>query len=155
MASTTQVAAPGTKSLRRDRTNWLCVAVIVAAGTGILVGPGAPDIGESRKPLGTGFVALIKMLISPIIFCTIVLGVGSVRQAAKVGKVGALALGYFGSAGVDALRGLAGIMLGFYPTLRVAGVGDRSRRGRPRQPESRGIGALVLLRPIARERSIA
>ena len=47
------------------------------------------------KPLGTGFVNLIKMMISPIIFCTIVLGIGSVRQAAKVGKVGGLALGYF------------------------------------------------------------
>lgn len=47
------------------------------------------------KPIGTGFVNLIKMMISPIIFCTIVLGVGSVRKAAKVGAVGGLALGYF------------------------------------------------------------
>ena len=47
------------------------------------------------KPLGTGFVNLIKMMISPVIFCTIVLGIGSVRKAAKVGKVGGLALGYF------------------------------------------------------------
>jgi len=54
-----------------------------------------PDAGVALKPLGTGFVALIKMLISPVIFCTIVLGIGSVRQAAKVGTVGGLALGYF------------------------------------------------------------
>lgn len=47
------------------------------------------------KPLGTGFVNLIKMMISPVIFCTIVLGIGSVRKAAKVGAVGGLALGYF------------------------------------------------------------
>ena len=47
------------------------------------------------KPLGTAFVELIKMMISPIIFCTIVLGIGSVRQAAQVGKVGGLALLYF------------------------------------------------------------
>lgn len=47
------------------------------------------------KPVGAGFVNLIKMMISPIIFCTIVLGVGSVRKAAKVGAVGGLALGYF------------------------------------------------------------
>ena len=59
------------------------------------VGLVAPDVGKELKPLGTGFVSLIKMMISPIIFCTIVLGVGSVRQAAKVGKVGGLALGYF------------------------------------------------------------
>jgi aerobic C4-dicarboxylate transport protein len=65
----------------------------VAAG--IVVGLLAPGIAVQLRPLGTGFVALIKMMISPIIFCTIVLGIGSVRQAAKVGKVGALALGYF------------------------------------------------------------
>lgn len=47
------------------------------------------------KPVGTGFVNLIKMMISPVIFCTIVLGIGSVTKAAKVGKVGGLALGYF------------------------------------------------------------
>ena len=47
------------------------------------------------KPLGEGFVALIKMMIQPVIFCTIVLGVGSVASAARVGKVGGLALGYF------------------------------------------------------------
>ena len=81
--------------VRRDRTHWLYLAVIAAVGAGIAVGLLAPDAGVSLKPLGTGFVALIKMLISPVIFCTIVLGIGSVRQAAKVGKVGGLALGYF------------------------------------------------------------
>ncbi len=60
-----------------------------------LVGLAAPDVAVELKPLGTGFVALIKMMIQPVIFCTIVLGVGSVRQAAQVGKVGGLALGYF------------------------------------------------------------
>ncbi|SDZ63901.1 aerobic C4-dicarboxylate transport protein [Asanoa ishikariensis] len=80
---------------RRDRTKYLYLAVIVAVLAGILVGLVAPGVGESLKPLGTGFVNLIKMMISPIIFCTIVLGIGSVRQAAKVGKVGGLALGYF------------------------------------------------------------
>ena len=55
----------------------------------------APDFAKELKPIGTGFVNLIKMMISPIIFCTIVLGVGSVRKAAKIGKVGGLALGYF------------------------------------------------------------
>jgi aerobic C4-dicarboxylate transport protein len=79
----------------RDRTRYLYVAVIVAVLLGILVGFLWPDVGKELKPLGTGFVSLIKMVIGPIIFCTIVLGVGSVRQAAKVGKVGGLALGYF------------------------------------------------------------
>ncbi|WP_101789000.1 cation:dicarboxylate symporter family transporter [Nonomuraea indica] len=79
----------------RDRTRYLYLAVIVAVLAGILVGFVWPDVGKELKPIGTGFVALIKMMISPIIFCTIVLGVGSVTKAAKVGKVGGLALGYF------------------------------------------------------------
>ncbi|HEY3008110.1 MAG TPA: cation:dicarboxylase symporter family transporter, partial [Micromonosporaceae bacterium] len=79
----------------RDRTHYLYLAVIVAIVLGIVVGFVAPHFAVQLKPLGTGFVSLIKMMISPIIFCTIVLGIGSVRQAAKVGKVGGLALGYF------------------------------------------------------------
>jgi len=80
---------------RPDRTRYLYLAVIVAVLAGIAVGFLAPDLGEALKPLGTAFVALIKMMISPIIFCTIVLGVGSVAKAASVGKVGGLALVYF------------------------------------------------------------
>jgi aerobic C4-dicarboxylate transport protein len=80
---------------RRDRTHLLYIAVIVAVAAGILVGLVWPEVGKELKPLGTGFVNLIKMMISPIIFCTIVLGVGAVSKAAKVGKVGTLAIGYF------------------------------------------------------------
>ncbi|MEW2387757.1 cation:dicarboxylase symporter family transporter [Streptomyces venezuelae] len=80
---------------KRDRTHYLYIAVIGAVLLGIAVGFIWPDFAKELKPVGTGFVDLIKMMISPIIFCTIVLGVGSVRKAAKVGKVGGLALGYF------------------------------------------------------------
>ncbi|KAF4406172.1 MULTISPECIES: cation:dicarboxylase symporter family transporter [Streptomyces] len=80
---------------KRDRTHYLYIAVIGAVLAGIFVGFVAPGAATGLKPLGTGFVNLIKMMISPIIFCTIVLGVGSVRKAAKVGAVGGLALGYF------------------------------------------------------------
>jgi aerobic C4-dicarboxylate transport protein len=80
---------------RRDRTHYLYVAVIVAVVLGIFVGILFPSVGVALRPLGTGFVNLVKMMISPIIFCTIVLGIGSIRQAAKVGKVGGLALAYF------------------------------------------------------------
>lgn len=79
----------------RDRTHYLYLAVIAAVVLGIVVGFAAPGVAVELKPIGTGFVNLIKMMISPIIFCTIVLGVGSVRKAAKVGAVGGLALGYF------------------------------------------------------------
>ncbi|MFI6651528.1 cation:dicarboxylate symporter family transporter [Streptomyces sp. NPDC050529] len=85
----------GVAAAKRDRTKYLYLAVIAAVGLGILVGLVAPDAAVELKPIGTGFVNLIKMMISPIIFCTIVLGVGSVRKAAKVGAVGGLALGYF------------------------------------------------------------
>ena len=79
----------------RNRTHYLYLAVIVAVALGIVVGLAFPDTAVRLKPLGTGFVALIQMMIQPVIFCTIVLGVGRVASAAKVGKVGLLALCYF------------------------------------------------------------
>jgi aerobic C4-dicarboxylate transport protein len=80
---------------RRDRTHFLYLAVVAAVVAGIVVGLAAPGFAAELKPIGTGFVNLIKMMISPIIFCTIVLGVGSVAKATKVGAVGGLALAYF------------------------------------------------------------
>ncbi len=83
------------KPRRKERTHLLYIAVIVAVGLGIVVGIAAPDFAVQLKPLGTGFVALIKMMIAPVIFCSIVIGVGSVRSAAQVGRVGGIALAYF------------------------------------------------------------
>jgi aerobic C4-dicarboxylate transport protein len=80
---------------RRDRTHWLYVAVIAAVVLGVVVGLVAPDFAKQLKPIGTGFVNLVKMMITPVIFCTIVLGIGSIRKATQVGKVGGLAIGYF------------------------------------------------------------
>jgi aerobic C4-dicarboxylate transport protein len=91
----TDTASPPARSRRRDRTHLLYLAVIVAVALGIAIGLIWPSTGVALKPLGTAFINLIKMMISPIIFCTIVLGVGSVTKAAKVGRVGTLALGYF------------------------------------------------------------
>ncbi|MCC3316868.1 cation:dicarboxylate symporter family transporter [Nocardia africana] len=84
-----------TRTHRRDRTHWLYLAVIVAVVAGVFVGWLAPGFGKSVGELGTMFVNLIKMMISPVIFCTIVLGIGSVRAAARVGKIGGLSIGYF------------------------------------------------------------
>ena len=80
---------------RRERTHYLYLAVLAAVVLGVIVGFAAPGFAKSLTWLGTGFVNLIKMMISPIIFCTIVIGIGSVAKAAKVGKVGLLAIGYF------------------------------------------------------------
>ncbi len=88
-------SSPATRPAKRDRTHYLYLAVIAAVVLGVVVGLVAPDVGKAAKPLGTAFIALIKMMISPIIFCTIVLGIGSIRKAATVGRVGAIALGYF------------------------------------------------------------
>jgi aerobic C4-dicarboxylate transport protein len=83
------------KEGKRDRTHWLYILVIVGVVGGIVVGLVAPATGSKLGELGTLFVNLIKMMISPVIFCTIVLGIGKVRAAASVGKVGGLALAYF------------------------------------------------------------
>ncbi|MFE4515515.1 cation:dicarboxylate symporter family transporter [Kitasatospora sp. NPDC056783] len=88
-------AATAAGPRRKDRTHYLYLAVIAAVVAGVVVGLAAPGFAVELKPVGTGFVNLIKMMISPVIFCTIVLGIGSVTKAAKVGKVGGLALGYF------------------------------------------------------------
>ncbi|WP_061004409.1 cation:dicarboxylate symporter family transporter [Mycolicibacterium mucogenicum] len=80
---------------RRDRTHWLYIAVLVAVVGGVAVGLIAPGVGKDIAVLGTLFVNLIKMMITPVIFCTIVLGIGSVRKAATVGKIGGLSLAYF------------------------------------------------------------
>jgi aerobic C4-dicarboxylate transport protein len=92
--STTLDQQPEPKT-RRDRTHWLYIAVIVAVVAGVAVGLIAPGIGKDVGVLGTMFVNLIKMMIVPVIFCTIVLGIGSVRKAATVGKIGGLAFVYF------------------------------------------------------------
>jgi aerobic C4-dicarboxylate transport protein len=91
----TDVAQHSATQPPQNRTHWLYLAVIAAVGLGIVVGLVFPDFAVKLKPLGDGFVGLITMMIQPVIFCTIILGVGSVASAAKVGKVGALALVYF------------------------------------------------------------
>jgi aerobic C4-dicarboxylate transport protein len=80
---------------RRDRTHWLYISVVLAVGLGILVGFVFPDFAVGLKWLGTAFVGLIRMLIAPVIFCTIVLGIGAIRKATAVGRIGGLALAYF------------------------------------------------------------
>src|SRR6478735_5460568 len=90
-----QIDTAPQKAAPKNRTHWLYLGVIVAVGLGIVVGLLFPDFAVKLKPLGEGFVGLITMMIQPVIFCTIILGVGSVASAAKVGKVGALALCYF------------------------------------------------------------
>lgn len=69
--------------------------VICAILCGICLGFWAPDIGALMKPLGDGFIRLIKMIIAPVIFCTVVTGIAGMEDMKKVGKTGGLALLYF------------------------------------------------------------
>ena len=69
--------------------------VIVAIVIGVLVGHFAPATGVAMKPFGDAFIKLIKMMIAPIIFCTVVVGIAGMEDMKKVGKTGGLALLYF------------------------------------------------------------
>ncbi len=80
---------------RRPWYRVLYVQVLLAMLVGILLGHFFPNAGMAMKPLGDGFVALIRMMIAPIVFCTVVQGIGSMRDMRKVGRVGVKALLYF------------------------------------------------------------
>ncbi|OUL91379.1 cation:dicarboxylate symporter family transporter, partial [Paraburkholderia hospita] len=77
--------------------------VIVAIVAGMVLGFFAPHTGEAMKPLGDAFIKLIKMIIAPIIFCTVVVGIAGMEDMKKVGKTGGLALLYFEIVSVLAL----------------------------------------------------
>src|SRR5437773_4476776 len=69
--------------------------VVVAIVLGVLLGYFFPDTGTAMKPLGDGFIKLIKMIIAPIIFCTVVVGIAGMESMKTVGKTGGYALLYF------------------------------------------------------------
>ena len=73
----------------------LYLQVLVAILLGVLLGHFFPEKGAAMKPLGDGFIKLIKMIIAPIIFCTVVIGIAGMEDMKKVGKTGGLALLYF------------------------------------------------------------
>lgn len=79
-------------------TRWwrlIYVQVLIAIAIGIVLGWAAPETGKAMKPLGDAFIALIKMMIGPVIFCTVVHGIGAMGDLRRVGRVGVRALVYF------------------------------------------------------------
>ena len=81
-----------------SRSPWyrvLYIQVIIAVALGVAVGFFYPSVGKSLKPLGDGFIKLVKMMIAPIIFCTVVHGIASVGDLRKLGRVGMKSLVYF------------------------------------------------------------
>ena len=73
----------------------LYVQVLIAIAIGILLGHFYPDIAVKMQPLGRGFINLIKMIIAPLIFCTVVTGIAGMSDVKSVGKTGGIALAYF------------------------------------------------------------
>lgn len=73
----------------------LYVQVLAAVLIGVLLGHFAPESAVTLKPLGDGFIRLVKMMLAPIIFCTVVIGIAGMEDVKKVGKTGGLALIYF------------------------------------------------------------
>lgn len=73
----------------------LYVQVLFAIVMGVLLGVFYPELGTAMKPLGDGFIKLIKMIIAPVIFCTVVAGIAGMQDMKKIGRVGGKALLYF------------------------------------------------------------
>ncbi|SAK79321.1 C4-dicarboxylate transporter DctA [Caballeronia temeraria] len=91
-------AATATSGAQRQKKPFyraLYFHVLVAIVLGILLGHFAPSIAVKMKPLGDAFIKLVKMVIGPIIFCTVVVGIAGMGDMKKVGRVGGKALLYF------------------------------------------------------------
>jgi aerobic C4-dicarboxylate transport protein len=92
------VSSIATDTKGRDRRSWwkeLWVQVLIAMAAGIALGALRPDLGAAMQPLGDAFIKAIRMLIAPIIFCTVVGGIAHMADMAKVGRVAIKALIYF------------------------------------------------------------
>jgi aerobic C4-dicarboxylate transport protein len=73
----------------------LYIQVLIAVALGVLVGWLWPSVGSALKPLGDGFIKLVKMIITPVIFLTVVTGIAGMRDLSAFGRIAAKALGYF------------------------------------------------------------
>ena len=91
----TAAVAPDAPRPHRPWYRILYVQVLVAIAIGVALGWWFPHLGAAMKPLGDGFIALIRMMIAPVIFCTVVHGIGSMGDLRKVGRVGVKTLVYF------------------------------------------------------------
>ena len=102
--------------------------VICAILLGIALGHFYPQTAQAMKPLGDGFIKLIKMIIAPIIFCTVVLGVAGMEDMKKLGRIGGKALIYF-----EAVTTLA-LIIGLVVSTPSSRVGECTSIPRPSTP---------------------
>ena len=91
------------KQFHKKFYQHLYIQVLTAITIGILLGHFYPETAITMKPLGDGFIKLIKMIIAPIIFCTVVNGIAGVQDMSKIGRVGVKALLYFEVVSTSAL----------------------------------------------------
>ena len=110
MAGTVAAGAASAAAPRQPWYKILYIQVLIAIALGVLLGYVAPDTAKSVKWLGDAFIALIKMMIAPVIFCTIVHGIASMGDLKKVGRVGIKALVYFEA--VSTLALFVGVIVG-------------------------------------------
>ncbi|HET7464645.1 MAG TPA: dicarboxylate/amino acid:cation symporter [Longimicrobium sp.] len=89
------MAQPAAASARTPIYKSLYFQVLCAIAAGVLLGVLAPGLGAQMKPLGDAFVRLVKMMIAPIIFCTVVTGIAGMQNMKQVGRAGGFALLYF------------------------------------------------------------
>ncbi|MBV8170148.1 MAG: cation:dicarboxylase symporter family transporter, partial [Alphaproteobacteria bacterium] len=90
MATQTAVVPP-----RQPWYRVLYIQVLIAIALGVALGHWFPQTGAAMKPLGDAFIALIKMMIAPVIFCTVVHGIAAMGDLKKVGRIGLRTLVYF------------------------------------------------------------
>jgi aerobic C4-dicarboxylate transport protein len=129
-ATLTRVPAP---AARHSWYKILYVQVLIAIAAGVVLGHFFPDAGKAMKPLGDGFIALIRMMIAPLIFCTVVHGIASMSDLKKIGRIGVKTLFYFEA--VSTLALVIGLLMG---KILQPGVGfnidpapSTPRRSRP------------------------
>ncbi len=122
----------------------LYVQVLTAIVIGVLVGHFFPKVGEALKPFGDGFIALIKVVIGPIIFCTVVSGITHMRDTKKIGRVGGKALLYF-----EVVSSLA-LVIGM-AVVNLIGPG----RGMNINPSTLDTSAITKYTDAASEQSVA
>jgi aerobic C4-dicarboxylate transport protein len=87
--------SPETTAKKKPFYRVLYIQVLIAIALGIVLGHYSPVTAAEMKPLGDGFIKLIKMLIAPVVFCTVVSGIAGMQDMRKVGRVGGKALLYF------------------------------------------------------------
>ena len=95
MAATIDMTAPVLPATPRPWWSHLYVQVLAAIVAGVLLGHLAPDFATELKPLGDGFIKLVKMIIAPVIFLTVATGIASIGETRALGRVVGKAFAYF------------------------------------------------------------